>query len=866
MKNNPIVFAGAGPGAVDLLTIRSRNAITAADVIIYAGSLVNPDVLKFARKEAEIHNSAGMTLQETTSILVDAYKSGKKALRLHTGDPSMYGAIAEQMSELAKYNIPYEVIPGVSSVFAAAAAVKCELTLPGSSQTMILTRRAGRTPVPKGQDIPALAAHNATMGLYLSVADMDGLVKELIKGGYANTTPVAVVSRAGWEDEQIVTGTLADIAKKVKSAGIRRQAIILVGDALSGAGEKSCLYSHNFSHGYRDCNGNISFSGRIAFYAITNAGCKLANRLAADTGGTAFISEKHYNNKGVSFNPRELQQLLNKQWQNYDAHIMIMATGIAVRKIKSLIKDKTIDPAVIVCDEKGEYAISLVGGHIAGANRLSRQIAGLTGGTPVITTATDVQKIPAFDELATLQGWHINNPEVIKFINSALLQKKPIGFIGPTAAIERWYGKNPPIQILEPGQSIPNELVALIVLDKNNTSNIPENIPVLHLTERELILGIGCRRNTPAEIIKQAVTTVLEENAIPFTAIKEFASVDVKKDDAELNAYIKSTGLPITYYHADTLKNIPVPSPSAMPRKHIGTESVAEAAAIVHSGGTLLVPKQIYEGKVTIAIAARPINTKQKKENKSNKKGRVITVGIGSGSVNGITPQAREALNIADYIIGYKTYCEQIKCLVPEEKIISSGMMQEINRCRDALEKAKAGNIVAVICSGDAGIYGMTGLLMELNASLDNQIEIEVIPGITAAINAAAALGAPLMNDFAIISLSDLLTEKETIIKRIHAVANSDMPCALYNPRSHKRKELLDRAIDIFKKSSDKNLTCGFVKHAGRPEQTIWIGQLSELPVEEVDMFTTVIIGCSKTKIINNKLVTSRGYEKKYNK
>ncbi len=863
MKKHPIIFAGAGPGAVDLLTIRSRDAIAVADVIVYAGSLVNPEVLQFAKPESTIHDSAGMTLEETTKTLIDAYNAGKRPLRLHTGDPSMYGAIAEQMEELKKHSVMYEVIPGVSSVFAAAATVACELTLPGTSQTMILTRRAGRTPVPKGQDIPSLASHGATMGLYLSVADMDGLVKELIDGGYAPTTPVAVVSRASWYDEKIVKGTLADIAEQVTKAGIRKQAIILVGDALSGAGEKSCLYAHNFAHGYRDRAGGITFLGRIAFYGLTDAGCILTRRLAKETNGTAYLSEKYADVTDTSFDPKKLQQVLTEQWNKYDAHVMVMATGIAVRKIMPLIKDKTTDPAVVVCDEQGQYAISLVGGHIAGANRLSRQIAGLTGGAPVITTATDVQGIPAFDELAALQGWYIENPEVIKHINSALLQKKPIGFTGSIEPIDRWYGENSPVQIIEQGHSIPSEIVALVVLD-DNISDVPDNIHVLRLTTQELVVGIGCRRHTPKEIIANAVEKTLSGNTLAFSAVKEFTSVEAKRNDEDLTAYVNSTSLPITYYDAERLKDIPVPTPSNMPKQHVGTPSVAEASALLHSGGRLLVPKQIHNGSVTVSVAVRPMKTKQQKEKTPAYRGRIIAVGIGSGDCKGITPQARQALDIADYVIGYKTYCEQVKSFVPEEKLISSGMMQEVARCRDAIKRAEEGNVVAMICSGDAGVYGMAGLLMELSLESDPPIEVEVIPGITAALTAAASLGAPLMNDFSVISLSDLLTEKETIIRRLNAVADSGMPCVLYNPRSRKRKKLLDQAIEIFSKNAGSDLACGFVKNAGRPGEEIWIGNISELPVEEVDMFTTVIFGCASTRIINGKLVTRRGYEKKY--
>lgn len=246
-----VIFAGAGPGAPDLITLRCRDAIAFADLIIYAGSLVNPEILKYAKEGCEIRDSAEMNLEEIIAAMQQGIDKGQQIVRLHTGDPAMYGAITEQMNELDKLDIDYEVIPGVSSVFAAAAAVKTELTLPGVSQSVILTRRAGRTPVPEGQNIADFAKHRATMGIFLSVADIDGLVEELLTGGYDRETAVAVVYRVSWDDEKIIRGTLSDIGEKVRNSQISRQAMILVGDAIAKCGDKSLLYDKNFSHGYR---------------------------------------------------------------------------------------------------------------------------------------------------------------------------------------------------------------------------------------------------------------------------------------------------------------------------------------------------------------------------------------------------------------------------------------------------------------------------------------------------------------------------------------------------------------------------------------------------------------------------------------
>ena len=248
---NIVKFVGAGPGAKDLITLRGVQAIKDADVIIYAGSLVNPELLEFANEKATIFDSAKMNLGEIVTTIKDAIDKNLKVIRLHTGDPSMYGAISEQMNELDKHNIEYEIIPGVSSVFASAATLKTELTMPGISQTVILTRRAGRTPVPKGQEIAQLAKSQATMCIFLSISDMEGLIKELTVGGYSASTAIAVVYRASWDNEKVVRGTLEDISKKVKEAEITRQAMIVVGNAINRSGDYSLLYDATFAHGYR---------------------------------------------------------------------------------------------------------------------------------------------------------------------------------------------------------------------------------------------------------------------------------------------------------------------------------------------------------------------------------------------------------------------------------------------------------------------------------------------------------------------------------------------------------------------------------------------------------------------------------------
>jgi precorrin-4/cobalt-precorrin-4 C11-methyltransferase len=254
-KNIKVYFIGAGPGDAELITVKGARLLREADVVLFAGSLVDRELVRTCAPDAEAWDSAGMTLEETTRLLAEAVAAGRRVVRLHTGDPSIYGAIQEQMEELDRLGIGYEIVPGVTSAFAAAAALKQELTLPEVSQTVIITRLAGKTPVPERERLAEIARIGATLVIYLSVAMIEKVVAELLQGAYAAGTPVAVVARVSWPDEEIVEGTLADIAEKAQKAGIGKQAVIIVGDVLrarrEGLKAKSLLYDKEFSHEYR---------------------------------------------------------------------------------------------------------------------------------------------------------------------------------------------------------------------------------------------------------------------------------------------------------------------------------------------------------------------------------------------------------------------------------------------------------------------------------------------------------------------------------------------------------------------------------------------------------------------------------------
>ena len=248
-------IVGAGSGDPELITVKGQKLLRNADVVIYAGSLVNPELLEVCKDGVEIFNSAKMTLDEVIQVIEESNAQGKDIVRLHTGDPSLYGAIKEQMDILSEKGIEFEIVPGVSSFLAAAATLKQEYTLPGITQTVILTRMGGSTPVPDSESLKNLAAINSTICIFLSVKLIDKVTEELLDAGLKADTPVAVVQRASWSDEKILRGNLQNIAAQVKDAGITRTALIIVGECLNAKHyHKSYLYSPKFSHMYRSAN------------------------------------------------------------------------------------------------------------------------------------------------------------------------------------------------------------------------------------------------------------------------------------------------------------------------------------------------------------------------------------------------------------------------------------------------------------------------------------------------------------------------------------------------------------------------------------------------------------------------------------
>ena len=864
--NTPLVeFVGAGPGAEDLITLRGLRALEQADLVVYAGSLVNPGHLKRCKPDCECRDSAAMNLGEQVAAMSEAALAGKRVVRLHTGDPAMYGAINEQIRALAEKGIASHIVPGVSSVFGAAAALGCELTCPDVSQSVVLTRTPGRTPMPKGENAAAFARTGATLVFFLSTGKIDDLMTALMgEGGLSPDTPAAVVYRATWPDERILRGTVSDIARKVEEAGFGRQALIFVGRALDAQGGASRLYGADFSHGYRNHLANEAFDGRCALYAFTDKGVVRAKEIAAGLGLPAVIhSTRPTGAPDVVHTPGEtFDATLSANWRQFDAHIFISATGIAVRKIAPLLRDKTSDPAVLSCSESGSHVVGLTSGHLGGANRLARRVARVTGGQAVISTATDVNGLPAFDEAAAQEHARILNTDAIRSLNAALLSGKPIAFCGPRTVFDRHFAGTDQVIYTDSPEAVTARHAVL--WDAEGT--VPEEVQHLDITGKSFVLGVGCRRGVEPLELRLIAEGHLSDLGLRPGHIAAIASCDVKADEPAILELGEKWQVPVEFHAAARLDAVPVPTPSAKVREKVGTASVSEAACLLSAGygsipqPTLYAPKAAF-GDVTLALARLPHLSAPKAAH-----GQVVVVGLGSGVPGQITPEVDAALRHCDTVAGYSNYVDFIRDRIIGKPIIQNGMMGEVARCRATLEAAAAGQEVCMVCSGDPGILAMAGLLFELRAREPEfaDIPIRVLPGITAANIAAASLGAPLQNGFSLVSLSDLLVPSDEVRQNLRAVAQSALPVTLYNPAGRKRRHLLTEALDIFREQRGGDVLCAYVRHAGRPQEAKWIGRLDDFPADEVDMSTLVIIGGPRTITDAGAMYEARGYVEKY--
>jgi cobalt-precorrin 5A hydrolase / precorrin-3B C17-methyltransferase len=551
----------------------------------------------------------------------------------------------------------------------------------------------------------------------------------------------------------------------------------------------------------------------IGLIAITVAGRASAAQLAAAWPSTTRTYEG------------PAKQALHRAWAECDELVCFLAVGATTRLIAPLLDSKWIDPAVVCVDESARYAVALVGGHAAGGNELCTRVAEVFGAQAIITTATDATGLPGLDTL----GWPTEG--ALAAVSRALLDSEPVAL--ETDAT--WPIPSLPVTVGGAGQ------YRIVVTDR--IVPIDENTVVLR--PPSLVVGVGASRGVAAEEVLGLIGEALAVGGLAQGSVTTLATVEAKADEAGIVQAARQGGWPLVAYPADRLAAVPVPNPSEAARAAVGSPSVAEAAALV-AGDVLVVPKR-KSAMATVALARiRP-------------RGRLAVVGLGPGDRDLVTPRAIAELRRASVVVGLDRYIEQIEdVLRPGTRVLSSGLGQEEERAMTAVLQARGGHAVALVGSGDAGVYAMGSPALAMAGA---DIDVVGVPGITAGLAAASLLGAPLGHDHALISLSDLHTPWDVIERRVRAAAEGDFVVIFYNPRSADRDWQLGAAMAILAEHRPPTTPVGIVRNAYRPGQQVMLTTLAEFDPATVDMQTVVIVGSTSTLNAADRMVTPRGYK-----
>ncbi len=529
-----------------------------------------------------------------------------------------------------------------------------------------------------------------------------------------------------------------------------------------------------------------------------------------------------------------VKQQVQQAWQHSEAIVAFLATGATVRLFAPLLTAKQSDPGVVCVDEASRFAVALLGGHAKNANALADRVSDVLGTQPVVTTGTDAANIPGLDQLGFTPG----NPERLAAVSRAILDGEPVAW----QADMTW-----PLPPMPPNVGgNPDAAHRVVVTDRDSSGS---SAVVLH--PPSLVLGIGSSKGVSEAEVAALVEQVLTAQGLAPESVCAVATADIKAAEPGIVAFAASRRLPVVTYTADELAAMDVPNPSEVVRAAVGTPSVSEASALL-AARTMGRKAELVAAKTASAMATVAVA-------RLTPRGRLAIVGLGPGAAELRTPRATAELRAAGIVVGLDQYVDQIRhVLRPGVRIVESGLGAEEERARTAVELAREGNAVALIGSGDAGVYAMASPALEFAT---DDVDVVAVPGVTAALAASSLLGAPLGHDHVYLSLSDLHTPWEVIERRLHAAAETDLVVCLYNPRSLKRQHQLPEALRILGKCRPPTTPAGLVHAASRPGERIHVTTLAELNPDDVDMNTVVIIGASTTRNISGRMVTPRGYQ-----
>lgn len=514
-----------------------------------------------------------------------------------------------------------------------------------------------------------------------------------------------------------------------------------------------------------------------------------------------------------------------RAWRECDRLVCFLAVGATVRLLAPLLGDKRGDPGVVCVDEACRFAIALVGGHAGGANELARRVSDLLGAEPVVTTATDGMGMPALDDL----GWPVEGD--IAAVTRAMLDGDRVTL----AADATW--PLPPLPVTPADAPVPP---CVVVTDR--VAAVPR--PAVIVRPPSLVVGVGGSRGVTSDEVLAVLTEALGDAGLSAGSITCLGTVDAKADEVGIVEAAEKLGVPLVAHPAGRLAQVRVPHPSDVVRAAVGTPSVAEAASLA-AGGDLMAPKR-KSAAATVAVTRR------------RPRGRLATVGLGPGARDLLTPRALAELRRCTHVVGLDRYVASIRDLLrPGTRIVESGLGEEEQRARTAVQLARQGHAVALIGSGDAGVYAMASPALEI---ADDSVDVVGVPGVTAMLAAAALLGAPLGHDHCAISLSDLHTPWAVIERRVRSAATGDLVVAFYNPRSRGREWQLPTALGILREHRPAATPVGVVRDATRPDEQVALCTLAEVDVTSVDMTSLVVVGSTRSRTVGGRFVTPRGY------
>ena len=554
------------------------------------------------------------------------------------------------------------------------------------------------------------------------------------------------------------------------------------------------------------------------------------------------------------------KSILREKWDKLDLIIFIGSVGASIRLISPLLSSKDKDPGVVVIDKKGSKIVPIIGAHQSNIQNIAFQICNLFGGEIIETNNSIDQNYLNIDSFGNQWGWKRSGD--IKDWSKLVIKQsnnKEI-FCSQLSGNNLWRNSaagNTIKHLSDKDHEKKKSSFHISVFGNHKNTWHPPT----------LWIGLGCERNTSKELIEDSLQNFLTTNNLSPLSIAGFATVDLKKDEQAILEISKEKNLPIKFFTSQELSAINTPNPSNVVLNEIGTPSVAEASCILAAGkgSKLLKEKKIFKstdsskstfGAVTIAVC-------ESKNQYSPLTGEIHVVGSGPGDISYLTNDARKALSKCSIWIGYKMYLDLIKPLKRKDQVmIESNLTEEKERCEKAIKLAEEGIKVALISSGDAGFYGMAGLLLELiqKVNKDFRPSFEIHPGISSMQLAAALGGAPLMNDFCSISLSDKLTPWESIEKRIAGALLGDFVIAIFNPQSLERNWQLKRAIDLCLGYRPGNTPVLVGRQVGRENQSKSFFSLDNMPFQDIDMLSIIIIGNSKTTLVDEIFLTPRGY------